>query len=113
MYRPLCASTLACASTCLKLIESFMGAPVGVVAGRGSGDADGDSAPHGKQSIATRALLGNPPLTGVVGRFPRRTAFLVNLERKDVCWTLKMRGLQSTRLSPGSQPTTSSWARNI
>src|SRR6202158_1679546 len=41
-------------------MESFMYAPVGVFAGRNNGDADSFSAPHCKQSIATRALGGNP-----------------------------------------------------
>src|SRR5258708_37917404 len=40
-------------------MESFMYAPIGVFAGGGNGDADPVSAPHCKQSIATRALRGN------------------------------------------------------
>src|SRR5713226_3992465 len=39
-------------------MERFMYAPVGVFAGGDNGDADSLSAPHCKQSIATRALRG-------------------------------------------------------
>src|ERR1700693_5614323 len=40
-------------------MESFMYAPVGVFAGGDNGDADSLSAPHCKESIATRAPRGN------------------------------------------------------
>src|SRR6266478_4123511 len=40
-------------------MESFMYAPVGVFAGGDNGDADSLSAPHCRQSIATRAPRGN------------------------------------------------------
>src|SRR5258708_23836786 len=40
-------------------MESFMYAPVGMFAGGDNGDADSVSAPHCKESIATRALPGN------------------------------------------------------
>src|SRR6266478_4270651 len=40
-------------------MESFMYAPVGVLAGGDNGDAASLSAPHCQQSIATRAPRGN------------------------------------------------------
>src|ERR1700680_409158 len=47
-------------------MESFMYAPVGVIAGRNKGDADGVSAPHSRQSITTCAAGGNPVWRGRV-----------------------------------------------